>query len=86
MLASVPGYLIQRGGQPSLMLERSAVLFLITSAVNVITVILAGSALFFGILPGPSNPLLSGVPAGVEIVVLVFFSCCRLWRSRGGAP
>jgi uncharacterized membrane protein YbhN (UPF0104 family) len=49
--------LIERGEQPTPVAERSAVLFLITSAVNVITLALTGLALFLGILPGPRNPL-----------------------------
>jgi uncharacterized membrane protein YbhN (UPF0104 family) len=48
------------------------VLFLYTSAINVITLILAGLGLFLG-LPGPSSPLLSIVPAAVGVVVLVLF-------------
>jgi hypothetical protein len=48
--------LIDRGGQPARVAERSAVLFLLTSAVNLITLTLTGLALFVGILPGPSNP------------------------------
>ncbi len=65
--------LIERGQQRTPVAERSAVLFLITSAVNVITLTLVGLALFFGILPGPHNPLLSAVPAAVGIAVLAFF-------------
>ena len=65
--------LIERGGRPARVAERSAVLFLITSAVNVITLILAGLGLFVGILPGPKNPLLSILPAAVGIAVLVVF-------------
>jgi uncharacterized membrane protein YbhN (UPF0104 family) len=70
--------LIDRGAQPARVAERSAVLFLITSAINVITLILAGLALFAGILPGPRNPLLSALPAGVGIAVLAFV----LWLPR----
>jgi len=65
--------LIERGGPPARVAERSAVLFLLTSAINVITLGLAGMALFVGILPGPSNPLLSALPAAVAIAVFVFF-------------
>jgi high-affinity Fe2+/Pb2+ permease len=46
--------------------------FLYTSAINVITLILAGLGLFLG-LPGPGNPLLSIVPAAVGVLVLVLF-------------
>jgi hypothetical protein len=70
--------LIERGGRPARVAERSAVLFLLTSAVNVITLTLAGLALSLGILPGPHNVLLSAVPAGVGIAILAFF----LWLPR----
>src|SRR6202046_451872 len=65
--------LIERGGTPTRVAERSAVLFLVTSAINVVTLILAGLGLWVGILPGPRNPLLSLVPAVVGIVVLIIF-------------
>ncbi|MDQ2896320.1 MAG: flippase-like domain-containing protein [Actinomycetota bacterium] len=63
--------LVERGGPPGRIAERSAVLFLLTSAINVITLVLAGLALWTGILPGPSNPLLSVVPAAVGVGVLI---------------
>lgn len=63
--------LVERGGPPGRIAERSAVLFLLTSAVNVITLALAGLALWTGSLPGPSDPLLSVVPAAVGVGVLV---------------
>jgi uncharacterized membrane protein YbhN (UPF0104 family) len=70
---AVGGWLmVERGSSPGQIAERSAVLFLYTSAINVITLILAGLGLFLG-LPGPSNPLLSIVPAAVGAVVLVLF-------------
>jgi uncharacterized membrane protein YbhN (UPF0104 family) len=70
---AVGGWLmVERGAQPGRIAERSAVLFLYTSAINVITLILAGLGLFVG-LPGPSNPLLSIVPAAVGVLVLVVF-------------
>jgi uncharacterized membrane protein YbhN (UPF0104 family) len=70
---AVGGWLmVERGAPAGRIAERSAVLFLYTSAINVITLILAGLGLFFG-LPGPSNPLLSIVPAAVGLLVLVLF-------------
>jgi uncharacterized membrane protein YbhN (UPF0104 family) len=77
--------LIDRGGQPARVAERSAVLFLLTSAVNLITLTLAGLALFVGILPGPSNPLLSALPAGIGIAVLAFFLLLPRLSERGAA-
>jgi uncharacterized membrane protein YbhN (UPF0104 family) len=64
--------MVERGAAPLRIAERSAVLFLYTSAINVITLILAGLGLFLG-LPGPRNPLLSIVPAAVGALVLVLF-------------
>jgi uncharacterized membrane protein YbhN (UPF0104 family) len=70
---AVGGWLmVERGAPARRIAERSAVLFLYTSAINVITLILAGAGLFLG-LPGPDNPLLSIVPAAVGVVVLVLF-------------
>jgi uncharacterized membrane protein YbhN (UPF0104 family) len=70
---AVGGWLMVERGAPTVRIaERSAVLFLYTSAINVITLILAGLGLALG-LPGPSNPLLSIVPAAVGVVVLILF-------------
>ena len=74
--------LVERGGDPHRVAERSAVLFLITSAVNVITLILTGLGLFAGILPGPGNPLLSIVPAAAGVAVLVFFLLLPRFSDR----
>ena len=57
--------LVERGGPPGRVAELSAVLFLLTSAINVITLALAGLGLSVGILPGSSDALLSVVPAAV---------------------
>jgi uncharacterized membrane protein YbhN (UPF0104 family) len=64
--------MVERGAPPQRIAQRSAVLFLYTSAINVITLIVAGLGLLLG-LPGPRNPLLSIVPAAVGALVLVLF-------------
>jgi uncharacterized membrane protein YbhN (UPF0104 family) len=70
---AVGGWLmVERGAPPRRIAERSAVLFLYTSAINVVTLILAGVGLFVG-LPGRDDPWLSIVPAAVGAVVLVLF-------------
>ncbi len=70
---AVGGWLmVERGASAGRIAERSAVLFLYTSAINVVTLILAGLGLFLG-LHGPSNPLLSIVPAAVGALVMVLF-------------
>jgi uncharacterized membrane protein YbhN (UPF0104 family) len=58
------------------------VLFLLTSGVNVITLGLAGLALFIGVVPGPNDLLLSALPAAVGFGVLAFF--LALPRLAGG--
>lgn len=63
--------LVERGGAPDRIAERSAILFLLTSAINVITLALAGLGLWTGILPGPSDPLLSVIPAAIGVGVLI---------------
>lgn len=65
--------LVERGGNATRVAERSAVLFLLTSAINVFTLIAGGLALFLGIAPGPEDPLLSIAPAAVGVAVLLLF-------------
>jgi uncharacterized membrane protein YbhN (UPF0104 family) len=74
--------LVERGAPLGRVAERSAVLFLLTSAINVIAFVLAGFALFAG-APGPSDPLLSILPAGVGTSVFVFFLLLPRWIDRG---
>jgi uncharacterized membrane protein YbhN (UPF0104 family) len=62
--------LVERGAPLGRVAERSAVLFLLTSAINVITFALAGFALFAG-APGPHDPLLTILPGAVGTVVFV---------------
>src|SRR5947209_7491989 len=54
--------LIERGAPKGRVAQRSVVLFLLTSAINVVTLALTGLGLWVGILPGPSNALLGLIP------------------------
>jgi uncharacterized membrane protein YbhN (UPF0104 family) len=74
--------LVERGGEPTRVAERSAVLFLLTSAINVVTLMLAGFGLYFGILSGPRDPLLSLVPALVATAALIFFLLLPQFSER----
>jgi uncharacterized membrane protein YbhN (UPF0104 family) len=68
------GWLLSRAGMPlPAIAERSAVLFLLTSATNVVTLVLAGSGLAIGLFAGPHDLALSAVPAGVGLAVLGLF-------------
>jgi len=73
--------MVQRGARAQPVAERSAVLFLYTSAINLITLIVAGLGLFLG-LPGPRNPLLSIVPASVGLLVLLLFLLLPRYAER----
>jgi uncharacterized membrane protein YbhN (UPF0104 family) len=64
--------------------RRSAVLFWLTSAVNVCALILAGLALATAVLPGPRNPLLTLVPAAVGTLVLACFHALPTITGRTG--
>jgi uncharacterized membrane protein YbhN (UPF0104 family) len=63
----------ERGVPKGRIAERSAVLFLLTSAINLITLAGTGLLLWVGILTGPRNPLLSLVPGGAAVAIFVFF-------------
>ena len=63
-----------KGGPVRRFAERSAVLFLLTSAVNVATLVLAGLVVATGIADAPHPITLGLVPALVGIVVLAFFA------------
>ena len=59
--------LVERGAPTARVAERSAVLFLLMPAINVITLVLAGLALATGLLPGPHQAVLTIVPAAIAL-------------------
>jgi len=79
------GWLLSRAGMPvRAVAERSAVLFLLTSATNVVTLVLAGAGLAIGLFAGPRDFVLSAVPALVGLAVLVLFGL--LAQRASGRP
>ena len=67
-------WLLSRAGLPlGAIAQRSAVLFLLTSATNVVTLVLAGAGLAIGVIAGPRNLVLSAVPASAGLAVLILF-------------
>jgi uncharacterized membrane protein YbhN (UPF0104 family) len=74
--------LVERGANPGRVAERSAVLFLLTSAVNVITLAAVGLATWVGILPGSRNPLLTLLPGSVGVVVFFAFLALPRFADR----
>jgi uncharacterized membrane protein YbhN (UPF0104 family) len=76
------GWLLSRAGMPvRAVAERSAVLFLLTSATNVVTLVLAGAGLAIGLFAGPHDLALSALPAGVGVAVLALFLALALRAS-----
>jgi uncharacterized membrane protein YbhN (UPF0104 family) len=65
--------LIDRGARPGKVAERSAILFLLTSGINVITLALAGLGLWVGLLPGDRDTFLSLLPGAIGVIVFVGF-------------
>jgi uncharacterized membrane protein YbhN (UPF0104 family) len=65
--------LIERGARPGRVAERSAVLFLLTSAINLITLAAAGLGVWVHILPGKHDPLLTLLPGLVGVGVFAAF-------------
>ncbi|MGI8559288.1 MAG: lysylphosphatidylglycerol synthase domain-containing protein [Solirubrobacteraceae bacterium] len=82
--------LAERGAPVARVVERSAVLFLLTSAVNVIALAVFGVGLGVGVFAGPDDPLLSFLPGaiGVAAILLVLalpaFMERRASARRGG--
>jgi uncharacterized membrane protein YbhN (UPF0104 family) len=65
--------LVERGANPTRVAERSVVLFLLTSAINVITLAAVGILAWAGVLPGRDAPLLTLLPGGIALVGLLVF-------------
>jgi uncharacterized membrane protein YbhN (UPF0104 family) len=71
--------LTERGAPAGRVVERSAVLFLLTSAINVIVLAVVGLLAWVGILPGTTDPLLTLLPGGISLLVFVgFFALPRI--------
>jgi uncharacterized membrane protein YbhN (UPF0104 family) len=71
---AIGAWLLREQGVPAARIaERSAVLFLLTSAVNVLTLMVAGFGTWLGVFPGTRNPLLTLVPGLVALTVFCFF-------------
>lgn len=71
--------LVERGAPAGHIAKRSAVLFLLTSAVNVITLAVVGLGTWIGVLPGSSDPLLTLLPGAIG--VFIFFGFLALPRA-----
>jgi uncharacterized membrane protein YbhN (UPF0104 family) len=73
------GWLLARGGMPVRRIaERSAVLFLLTSATNVVALLIGAGGLAAGWFAGPHGAVRALLPAAVAFTVLLVF----LWLAR----
>jgi uncharacterized membrane protein YbhN (UPF0104 family) len=79
---AVGGWLLHLVGMPTReIVQRSSGLFFLTSAINVLTLALAGALLLFGIGEGPHDLLRAGLPVIVAVsVTIIVLGVPRLTR------
>ena len=76
-----------RGVSAERIVERSVLLFVLTSVVNVVAVALIGVGMALGLLPGSSNLNLTLLPAVAAVVVIVATLVLAEWTRRAtGRP
>jgi uncharacterized membrane protein YbhN (UPF0104 family) len=63
----------------------TVVLFVLTSAVNVVLVILIGVPMWLGLLPGSRNTLLTLLPAALALVLIVAVLALAAWAKRASS-
>jgi hypothetical protein len=78
---AVGGWLLHLAGMPTRQIvQRSSGLFFLTSAINVLTLAVAGLLLLFGIADGPHDALRAGVPVLVAAASVVVLALPRVMR------
>ena len=78
-------WVLRTGGAPLRRIaERTLVLYLLTSAVNVIAVAVLGVLMGLGVIAGSTNPLLTLLPAGAAILAIVATLAIAAW-AHGAA-
>ncbi len=78
-------WVLRTGGAPLRRIaERSVVLYLLTSAVNVIAVAVLGILMGLGVIAGSTNPLITFLPAGAAILAITVTLALAVW-ARGAA-
>lgn len=62
--------------------RRSGLLFLATSAVSAVAVVVIGVPMWLGVLPGSTDPLLTLLPAAVALLAIVATVAVGRWAGR----
>ncbi len=62
--------------------RRSTVVFVLTSAINVFTLVIVGLVLWLGLAPGPRGALLTLLPAAVGLAAIVLTLAGARWAER----
>ena len=62
--------------------QRSVLIFVLTSAVNVGAVAIIGLGMWVGLLPGSTNPLLTLLPAAAALATIVGMLALAAWAGR----
>jgi uncharacterized membrane protein YbhN (UPF0104 family) len=65
--------------------KRSVLIFVLTSAVNVVAVVLIGVPMWLGLLPGSRNPLLTLLPAVAALLTIAGTLVLAAWARRAAA-
>jgi uncharacterized membrane protein YbhN (UPF0104 family) len=65
--------------------KRSVLIFAITSAVNLVAVIVIGVPMWLGLIPGSRSPLLTLLPAAAALATLVATLVAARWARRTAA-
>jgi uncharacterized membrane protein YbhN (UPF0104 family) len=65
--------------------KRSVLIFVLTSAVNVVAVIVIGVPMWLGVLPGSRNPLLTLLPAAAAVATIAGTLALAAWARRAAS-
>ena len=65
--------------------KRSVLIFVLTSAVNVVAVLVIGVAMWLGLIPGSRNALLTLLPAAAALAMIVGTLALASWARRAAA-
>jgi len=65
--------------------KRSVLIFVLTSAVNLVAVVVIGVPMWLGLLPGSRNPLLTLLPALAALATIAGTLALAAWAQRAAA-